>query len=99
MDKLPIPIFSRNNAYWQPLQIAGVPPEYTPQLTAQDWAYATTWELNRFFLQPKLCLLIRRFSQPIWNYTIYISLYNSWRDEIRRLRALKAAPFSKETKT
>lgn len=99
MDKLPQPLFSRNNPYWQPLKIAGVALEYAPLLTGQDYAFATTWELNRFFLQPKLCLLIKRMNDLLWRYMTYMNFRNYWRDEVRRLRASKEVPFSKEIKT
>ena len=95
MTNLPVPIFSRNNPYWCPLKIAGVDPNYIPLLTAQDYAYATTWELTRFWLQGKLCLLIKRMHELMWRYMTYINFRNFWRDEVRSLRASKAAPFSK----
>jgi hypothetical protein len=95
MDNLPVPMFSQNNPYWQPLRIAGVFPDNQPLLSAQDYFFATTWELNRFWLQGKLCLLIRRMNELLWRYMTYINFRNAWKDEVRALRASKAVPFSK----
>jgi len=97
MATLPRPIFSPKNPYWRKPVIAGVFPDYQPRPNGQDYAYATTWELTRPFLQPALCLLIRRLRQPIWLYVMYMGFRKFWREEVIRLRASKEVPFSKET--
>lgn len=95
MGKLPVPLFSKRNPYFMRLIVPGVAEDYQPRLTAQDWAYATTWELQRFFLQPKLCLFIERMRTLLWRVHWSIDFRNWWRDRIRALRASKAVPFSK----
>ena len=45
---LPKPSFSRDNPYWR-MRFAFIKPEFRPRLTAQDFLYATVWEINRPF--------------------------------------------------
>jgi hypothetical protein len=92
-------MFSKQNPYWFPLRIAGVFPDYQPRLTGADYAYATTWELNRYWLQGKLCLLVRKIRDLMWKYLTYINFRNAWKSEVRALRARKAGPFSRRIET
>lgn len=75
--------------------MSGVADQYQPRLTAQDYAYATTWELQRFFLQPKLCILVRRIRGPLWLYMWIMNFRKFWRDEVVRFRASQLFPFCK----
>lgn len=46
---LPRPSFSAANPYWRDPRIQGVYKEYQPKLSAQDFMYASTWEIWRRF--------------------------------------------------
>lgn len=99
MATLPHPSFSPSNPYWRPVVIPGVLQDFQPLKSAEDYAYATTWELQRIFRQPKLCLLVRRVSGPLWRYLWYMNFRKFWAEHVQMLRKSKAAPFSKEEKS
>jgi hypothetical protein len=52
----PQPNFSSDNPYWKPERFLFVFPEYRPKMNAQDFMYASTWEIYKRDIHGAACV-------------------------------------------